>query len=86
MRYSADPKLPHNQDVKHVLKYLKGTSKNGLIMKPDPEKWIECYVDTDFAGWWNQEEGRDIGSVLSRTGYIVMYSNCYIIWVIQIQT
>ena len=39
-RFSAEPKLPHDQAVKRVLKYIKGKSKQGLIMKPDPEKGI----------------------------------------------
>ena len=55
-------------------------------MKPDPEKGVECSVDADFAGEWNQEEGKDPGSVPSRMGYIITYANSPIIWAIQIQT
>ena len=62
-RFSADPKPPHNQAVKRTLKYRKGTSEQGLIMNPDPEKGIECYIDADFAVIWNQEEGEDPGWV-----------------------
>ena len=47
-KFRNDSKLPHDQYVKSVLKYLKGTSNNRLIMKPDPEKGIECCVDADF--------------------------------------
>ena len=50
--------------VKCVLNYLKGTSEQGLIIKPDPEKGIELYVDADFAGGYNQEGGKDTGSFL----------------------
>ena len=39
-RFSADPKLPHVQAVKRLLKYLKGTSENGLNMKPYSKKGI----------------------------------------------
>ena len=39
----------------------------------------------DFAGRWNQEEGKDPGSVLSRTGYLISYANYPIIWTIWIQ-
>ena len=84
-RFSANPKLPHDQAVKRVLKYLKGTTNNGLIMNTDPEKVIECYVDADFSGGWNQEEGRYPKLVLSRTGSVIMYVNCPIIWTIRIQ-
>ena len=39
--FSANPKLPHDQAVKLVLKYLKVASMQVLIMKPDPEKGIK---------------------------------------------
>ena len=39
-----------------------------LIMKPDPEKGIKCYVGAKFAGRWNQEEVKDPGLVLPRMG------------------
>ena len=55
----ADTKLPHNQAVHHVLNYLKGTTQQGLILKPDPVKTIKCYVDSDFAVGWNQQESKD---------------------------
>ena len=59
-------------------------SEQALIINSNPEKVMEFYVDADFAGGWNQEEGKDPGSVLSRTGYVISYDNCPIIWVIQI--
>ena len=34
-QFITDTKLPHNQEVKRVLKYQKGTAMQGLIMKPD---------------------------------------------------
>ena len=54
-------------------------------MNPDPEKGIEWYSDADFVGGWNQEGGKDPGLVLSRTGYVISYSNCPIIWAIRLQ-
>ena len=39
--FIADTKLPHYQVIKLVLKYLKGTSMQDLILKPNPEKGIE---------------------------------------------
>ena len=47
-QFSTNTKLLHNQSVKHVLKYLKGTTIQGLIMKTDPKKGTECYVDPNF--------------------------------------
>ena len=39
-RFGANPKLPHYQAVKRVLKYIKGTPEQGLIINPDPDKGI----------------------------------------------
>ena len=55
-------------------------------MNPNPEKGIQCYVDADFYGGCNQEEGKDPRSVISITGYVISYSNCPIIWAIRILT
>ena len=74
-QFSADTKVLHNQAVKHILKYLKGMDTQVLIMNNDPEKGIKCYVDADFVGRWNQEEGKDPGLVLPGTGYIMNYTN-----------
>ena len=84
-RFSANPKLPHDQAVKCVLKYLKGMFNNILIMNTDPEKVIEYYLDAYFMGGWNQEEGRDPGLLLSRTRYIIVYANFPIVWASQLQ-
>ena len=58
----------------------------GLILKLYPEKGIKCYVGAYFEGGWNQEEGKDPGSVLSRMGYVITYAKCLIIWARRIQT
>ena len=55
-------------------------------MKPDPENEIEFYVDDNFTGRWNQDEGMDPRSVLSRTVYTITYANFPIIWAIHMQT
>ena len=83
-QFIADTKQPHNQAVKHVLYYLKGTAIQWWIINPDPEKGIKYYIDSDFAGGWNQEEGKEPGSFLSIMGYRIIYANWPIIWVIQI--
>ena len=49
-------------------------------------KGIECYVDTDFAGGWAQEDHDNTENVISRTGYVIKYafhmelqgSSCYV--------
>ena len=72
-RFSEDTKLFHEKGVKRIFKYLKGTAEEGIILKPDPKRVIECHVDADFYGWCYQDEAEDSSSVLSRTGYVISY-------------
>ncbi len=57
-----------------------------LFYKPDVSKGLECYVDADFAGGWSQADSENADNVLSRTGYIIMYADCPILWVSCLQT
>ena len=50
VRFSANPKASHNKEVRRIIKYLKGTKENGLIMYPKNDKGLKCFVDADFAG------------------------------------
>ena len=85
-QFSANPKLPHDQAVKSVLKYLKGTATQRLVMKPYLEKVIEFYVDSVFVEGCNQEEVKYPGSVLYIMGYLIRYSDCPIRWASRLQT
>ena len=41
-------------------------------MKPDKEKYLEYYVDTDFCGNWNKLTATDdISTAKSKIGYII---------------
>jgi ATP-dependent nuclease, subunit B len=65
---------------------LKGTKDRGLILSPDPEKGIQCYVDASFAGDYCSELAEDPSTLYSRTGYAIMYCGCPILWVSKLQT
>ena len=47
---------------------------------------IMVYVDASFAGEWNKEWSDEPSSVMSRTGYIILYAGCPIIWCSKLQT
>jgi hypothetical protein len=48
---------------------------------------FEVYVDADFGGLWDREIAEDSPiTSKSRTGYVVMYAGCPIIWGSQLQT
>ena len=85
-RFSANPKLIHEQAVKRICRYLKGTADKGIILKPDPMRGIECFVDASFASEWDKTRSDDASTVLSRTGYVILYMGCPILFVSKMQT
>jgi hypothetical protein len=85
-RFSADPKLSHERALKRILRYLKGTNDKGIILKPNREAGIQCYVDADFAGGYMSETSDEPVSVFSRTGYAIFYLGCPIVWVSKLQS
>ena len=58
----------------------------GLRFIPDKSKGIECYVDANFAGNWDKAHANNPENVLSRTGYIIFYYGCPVIWCSKLQT
>ena len=85
-RFSANPKLIHERALKRIIRYLKGTKDKGTILSPDPSKGIVCCVDADFAGGYSDETKDDPISVYSRTGYVIMYFGCPLIWGSKLQS
>ena len=46
---------------------------------------LECYVDADFAGSWHNRSSHDPISSHSRTGYVICYGGCPIVWSSKLQ-
>jgi len=80
-RFSANPKLQHERSLKRIVRYLKGTMDKGIILKPNPDEVIKCFVDADFAGGYCNETKDEAISVYSRTGYVIFYYGCPVLWV-----
>ena len=85
-RYCNDPKLSHERAVKRIARYLHGTKERGIIFTPDPKRGLECFVDADFAGGWNVLEPGNPNNVMSRTGFVIYYAGCPILWKSKLQT
>ena len=85
-RFSNNPKLCHEKAIQRLGRYLLHTKDKGIIYSPDTSKGLECYVDADFAGGWSQSDAEDAETVMSRTGFVIMYANCPVYWKSSLQT
>ena len=85
-RYTHNPKQIHATAIKHILQYLKGTSEKGILLKSNQDETLDCYVDSNFAGNYNSYPDQDPGSTKSRTGYVILFKGCPILWVSKMQT
>jgi hypothetical protein len=86
-RFASNPKQSHANAVKYLCRYLFATKDKGLILCPDASKSFEVHVDCDFAGNWIKEDAmNDPLTAKSRTGYIISYGGCPVIWASKLQT
>ena len=85
-RFSNDPKLSHEKNIIRICRYLLGTLDKGIVFKPDISKGIEVYVDADFAGNWKNATEEHPENCMSRTGYLIRFNGCNILWKSQLQT
>ena len=69
-----------------IVRYLYSTRDRGIIYKPNKSLGLECFVDADFAGGWNQADADNPDNVMSRTGYVIRYVGCPIGWCSKLQT
>lgn len=79
-RFSISPILSHERAVKRVGRYLLSSRNRGLSFKVNKEQGMECYVNADFAEGWDKENPDDPDNVLSRTGFVVFYAGCPLVW------
>ena len=80
-----DPSQDHEESVKRICKYLLKTKAQGINLRPDKTKVLECYADTDWDGSWQHWSSDDLLSSYSRTGYVIIYDGCPIIWARKMQ-
>ena len=85
-RFSSDPKESHATAVKRIGRYLVGTRDKGLILYPQESQSFDTFVDANFVGDWDRVNAMDDPSTAkSRTGYILMYAGCPLVWASKIQ-
>ena len=84
-RFSIDPKESHAVAVKRIGRYLKGTSNEGLILDPKDYSF-EVFADADHSGNWKFGESTDDeATAKSRTGYVIKYAGCPVVWHSKLQ-
>ena len=60
--------------------------ERGITYKVDKTKGIEVYIDADFSGCWSAADADNADNVLSRTGFVICYANCPLVWCSKLQT
>lgn len=79
-RFCNNPKRSHEEAIKRICRYLLKTRDRGLVFRPDSNRGLECFVDADWAGSWTDDSSHDPLSAHSRTGFVIMYAGCPIVW------
>ena len=67
--------------MKRICRYLQGTKDNGLVFNPFNKLVVDYYAAVDFAGLWGHEDPQDPICARSRTGFLVTFINCPLLWV-----
>ena len=77
--HTHNPKLSHETAVLRIVRYLKGTIDQGLILRPTPDNLeLSLYTDAAFAGSFGlpTEDPYDPITAKSRVGYIITFAGC----------
>ena len=85
-RYAFGPRCSHEEAIKYIGRYLKGTGDKVIIMTPSMKLQIDCYVDSDFSDLWNYEESTDPTSVKSRSFFLFTFGGYHISGVSSLQS
>ncbi len=85
-KYSSDPREPHGEAIPHLVWYLKKTRNLGVCFKPNTKKGFECYYNAYFLGKWKSYAAVDPSIAKSRSGWVVFYAGCPIIWASKLQS
>jgi hypothetical protein len=79
-RFCNNPQREHKEAVKCICRYLLKTKDNGMILKPDKSRGLECYADANWAGSWNDCSSNNPLSSHSHTGFVILDAGFPIIW------
>jgi hypothetical protein len=80
-----NPRKSHEKAVVRIGRYLLGTMNDGMIMTPTNDSLL-CYADADFSGGYQKGHTDDPNSAKSRTGYVIIYGGCPLLWNSKLQS
>ncbi|KAA0045165.1 putative mitochondrial protein [Cucumis melo var. makuwa] len=49
-RYMQKPKKPHLEEVRRILRYLRGTTEYDILYKKGQDCKLECFCDANYSG------------------------------------
>ena len=78
--FGTNPKQSHTSTIKVIVRYLAGMADKGTIFTPNNNFKIDCYIDANFAGLHGQESENNPLSARSRTGFILFFCGCPLLW------
>ena len=84
-RFSHSPRQSHASAVKTVVRYLAGTADKGTIISLPSSFGISAYPDSDFAGLFQRDPDDSPSSAKSRSGYVIKFCACPLLWKSQLQ-
>jgi hypothetical protein len=85
-RFTTNPRRIHELAIRRIVRYLKGTSTKGIILKPSSLHNLDCFVVADFAGTWTISTSELPSSVKSRTSYVITFASCLVLWFSKLQS
>lgn len=83
-RFTHSPRKSHGIAVKMIVRYLKGTIKQGTIVSKFHVLSVEGFSDADFCGLFKHDPDHSITSAKSRSGYLIKVAGCPLVWKSQL--
>ena len=84
-RFTHVPKQSHAKAVKMIGRYLAGTCDKGTVISCPKSFGFQCFSDSDFAGLFKRDPDFSPSSSKSRSGYIIKFCECPLLWKSQLQ-
>ena len=86
-RFCEHPKQSHGEAMRRLCRYLEATRDKGIICNPEIDKSYECWVDADFAGFFDQSiAGTDPTTSKLHSRWTITYTRCPVTWASKLHT